>query len=212
MSIHELMSSSFCKMFHWRWATAWSFSPPRFPSKNHPNKRDLLGSQTSGTDVSVIPGNGKAQTGRPASLEDFFQERQAGLGVSVFWVAGFFRRVLFAKGKKKTCLKNGEPTKKKQILGKMEGWMEVWWCPKIFVFKSYQVESRADWIDVIYVYHTYFYLILMLNVGNCIHGSYGRPWFKWDLIFLGVIKKLFPTDGVQPEWLENSMKKTRGEH
>jgi len=54
-------------------------------------------------------------------LEDFFQERQAGLGVSVFWVAGFFRRVLFAKGKKKTCLKNGEPTKKKTDFGENGG-------------------------------------------------------------------------------------------
>lgn len=149
MSIHELMSSSFSKMFHWRWATAWSFlhqsSLPKPPQQTKISLGKIFGRHVR------HPGNAKAQTGRPASLEDFFQERQAasGWGVSGCW---FFSNVFWLRATK-TCLKNGDPTQKKQILGNMDGWMEVWWCPKIFVFfKSYQVENRVDRIDAIYIY------------------------------------------------------------
>lgn len=183
-----------------------------FPPKTTPTNEISWGPKLRGPTFPSFPGMARLKQGALPPWRTSFRNARPVWVFRCFGLLVFFEGFCSRRAKKKHVWKMGSPPKKKQILGKMEGWMEVWWCPKIFVFKSYQVESRADWIDVIYVYHTYFYLILMLNVGNCIHGSYGRPWFKWDLIFFGVIKKLFPTDGVQPEWLENSMKKTRGEH
>ena len=81
------------------------------------------GPKLRGPTFPLAVGNGKAQTGRPASLEDFFQERQAALGSFRCFGLLVFSNVFLAKGNKNMSEKWGSHPKENRFWGT---WMDGW--------------------------------------------------------------------------------------